>query len=403
MTAPAVTTPTAAPVAAPAAPVAPTQAVPAVTPVVQAPANTEPVGLNAMIAKIAREGVSGQDAPKPDTPVVEAAPQVTPAVDPNAAPAAPAPVAIGPEGEIKVDGDDITLRAERNADGTFKTQIDPSQKFDIQMRDPETGEMRTYTKSMPEVLRMARDGVWGQKVKDEVAYYRKEVPQWQESFKEVSAKAQTLEQQATALQEQLDAQMALNRELLTADDEVVIRRREEFAHEMSPEQRLAKLEAQITEERNRAQMTQRQQEQARQANAFIQTRLAPVLSKAEADLGGNDFARQLVAGQIALMTTPLLVNGQLPPEAWSKVEAYVQGPFQSWVQQTSAFQRTQETQGEALRKAQATAQSAVNATGQLLRPVGNANGTMAPAPQGPPKNMNDAITRIINRPLAGTG
>ena len=393
MTAPAV-------VQTPSTPVAPValvaQAVPAVTPVIETPANTEPVGLNAMIEKIARE-----KAPQTTEPVVEAAPVVAAApvvVDP-AAP--PPPVAIGADGEIKVDGDDITLRAERNADGTFKTQIDPNQKFDIQMRDPETGEMRTYTKSMPEVLRMARDGVWGQKVKDEVSYYRKEVPQWQESFKQVSAEAQTLRQTTASLQEQLDAQMALNRELLTADDEIVIRRREEFAHEMSPEQRLARLEAQIRQERETAQLTERQQAVAREADTFISTRLAPVLSKAEADLGSTEFARQLVAGQIALATTPLLVNGQLPKEAWPKVEAYLSGPFQSWVQQTAAFQKSQQVESDAVRKAQVAAQAAVNATGQVIRPVGHAS-IAAPAPSGPPKNLNDAVNRIINRPLAGT-
>jgi len=391
MTAPAVTPST--PVVE--APVQPTQAVPSVTPVIESVAKVEPVGLNAMIDKIARESKVGVDE------VVAQQPEPTPvATDPNAP---PPPVAIGAEGEIKVDGDDITLRAERNADGTFKTQIDPSQKFDIEIRDPETGEIRKYTKSMPEVLRMARDGVWGQKVKDEVKYYRDNVADWQKSHEQVSQKVTTLEQTATSLQEQLEAQMALNRELLTAEDEVVIRRREEFAHEMSPEQRLAKLEAQIRQERENAQMTERQQELARHADSFIQTRLAPVLMQAETALGGNDFARQLVAGQIALMTTPLLRNGQLPPEAWSKVEAYVRGPFQSWVQQTAAFQRTQETQGEALRKAQAQAQAAVNSTGQLLRPVGNVNGAMAPAPQGPPKDMKDAMSRIINRPLASAG
>ena len=395
MTAPAVVQTPSTPVA----PVAPAvQAVPAITPVIDTPANTEPVGLNAMIEKIARE-----KAPQVAEPVVEAAPVVetAPVVADPAAP--PPPVAIGADGEIKVDGDDITLRAERNADGTFKTQIDPNQKFDIQMRDPETGEMRTYTKSMPEVLRMARDGVWGQKVKNEVAYYRKEVPQWQESFKEVSAKAQTLEQQTQSLQQQLEAQMALNRELLTADDEIVIRRREEFAHEMSPEQRLAKLEAQLRQENETRQLTERQQAVAREADTFISTRLAPALTKAEADLGNSDFARQLVAGQIALATTPLLVNGQLPKDAWPKIEAYLSGPFQSWVQQTAAFQRTQQSDSEVTRKAQQAAQAAVNATGQVIRPVGYASGSAPVAPAGPPKNLNDAMSRIINRPLSGNG
>lgn len=403
MTAPAVAP---APVAAPAAPetpVAPLTAVPQSTPVttgtgtpapVEPAVSEKPVGLNAMIDKIARDTKMVDDAPvaEPQTPPAEG--------EPSAKPATPAESQTEPTGELVVDDGEVILRAERNADGTFKAQIDPSQKFDIQMKDPETGEMRTYTKNINEVLRMARDGVWGQKVKDEVSYYRNEVPKWQQAHEQLAQKVQQYEQGVQTLQEQLDAQMALNRELLTADDEIVIRRREEFAHEMSPEQRLAKLEARLNQEREQLQMTQRQQEHARQADAFIQTRLAPVLAQAEQALGGNDIARRMVAGQVALETTPLLVNGQLPPSAWPKLEAYLRGPFQQWVQAVTATQRAQATSGDDVRKAQATAQVAVNTAGQLLRPVGNVAASNA-RPSAPPTSMKDAMDRIINRPLAG--
>lgn len=395
MTAPAVVT------TAPAASEAPAQAVPTITPVFER-AEEKPQGLNAMIEKIARDS---EAARTPDAPVLAEATTV-PEMS-TGEPTAPAPVSIGPEGEIRVDGDDITLKAERNADGTFKTQIDPTQKFDIEMRDPETGEMRKYTKSMPEVLRMARDGVWGQKVKDEVAYYRKEVPQWQQTHEALSQETAQLKQTYQQLNEQLQAQMELNRELLTAPDEFVIQRREEFAHEMSPEQRLAKLEASLREREQNFRDHQEREHQARQADSFIQTRLAPVLSAAETALGNTEYARQLVAGQIALATTPLLQNGVLPPSAWGSVEAYLRGPFQEWVHKTAAYQQTQVTTSttaqEQVRKAQASAQSAVNSAGQLLRPVGSVNGSLAPAPQGPAKNMGDAINRIINRPLAHAG
>lgn len=393
MTAPAIT-----PSVAPVTPIAaPGQVAPQITPVFQQPAKVEPAGLNAMIEKIAREG---QGASPEAAPVAEAAPAATTAPDGTIT---PAPVAIGAEGELLVDGDDITLRAERDANGQYKTKIDPSIKFDIAMRDPETGEMRTYTKSIPEVLRMARDGVWGQKVKDEVKYYRENVSQWQESHQTLTQKAQQATQEAGTLRDQLDAQMALNRELLTAPEEFVIQRREEFAQEMSPEKRLAKLEERLARERDASLQTQAQQQRAQQADHFVQTRLAPVLQEAEAALGGNQYAKRLVAGQVALATTPLLVNGQLPPESWPKLEAYLRGEFQTWVRETASYYSSQRSATETLRKSQQVAQAAVNSAGQLLRPVGQVNGSMAPAPQGPPKDMNDAITRIINRPLANTG
>lgn len=400
MTAPAVVS--APPVAAPAPTEAPatTQATPAITPIMDR-ATEKPVGLNAMIERIARDSEAAR-TPDAPLPLAEPTPLV---VDPSTPPAAPPAVALGAEGQIMVDGDDITLRAERNADGTFKTQIDPTQKFDIEMRDPETGEMRKYTKAIPEILRMARDGVWGQKVKDEVSYYRNEVPKWEATHQQLASQLQTIQHQSQGLQEQLDAQMALNRELLTAPDEFVIQRREEFAHEMSPEQRLAKLEASLREREANFRSEQQRTQQAQQATSFIQTRLAPVLTQAETTLGNTEYARQLVAGQISLATMPLLVNGQIPPSAWPQVEAYLQGPFQQWVQQTAAYQQNLQTSAassqEQIRRAQANAQAAVNTAGQLLRPVGSSNGTMASAPQGPPKSMNDAMNRIINRPLAG--
>ena len=105
--------------------------------------------------------------------------------------------------------------------------------------------------------------------------------------------------------------------------------------------------------------------------------------------------------QQALATTPLLRNGQLPQASWPQLEAYVRGEFQQWVNQTKTVLATRGTNADAVRQAEVRAQKAVNQTGQLLRPVGNA-GTQT-APQTKPKSFNDAVDRIINRPMAQTG
>lgn len=393
MTAPVVTS-APAPAAAPAEGASPVS--PTFTPVV---GNDTP-GLNAMIERVSRKAPVLESAP-PEAPAAGDVPvgglETVQAPDP--APTAEPTATVEPSGEVVVDDGEVQLRAERNPDGTFKGKIDPSQKFDITMKDPESGETRTYSKTLPEVLRMARDGVWGQKVKDEVQYYRTNVPEWEKNFSQLKEQHQSVTSQLSQLQEQLEAQMALNRELLTAPDELVIQRREQFAHEQSPEQRLAKLEAQLRQEAEARAVSAKQQEQARQAESFIQTRLAPVITDAEQALGGTDFARRAVAGQIAIETQPLLVNGQLPPEVWPKVEAYLRGPFQQWVKQAAASLKPS-VDPEAVRKAQAVAQAAVNSAGQLLRPVGTPSASTA-KPTTPPKNVNDAMSRIINRPLAG--
>lgn len=379
------------PVAAPVAPVVAPNATPAVTPVTPsapvAATTDQPTGLNAMIEKISR------DRELPPT-VAQADPTVPVSAVPVSDGTVPAEQAAPVDQEgIVVDDGDVALKFERNPDGTFKSRIDPTQKFDIVMKDPETGEARTYTKSVPELLRMARDGVWGQKVKDEVQYYRENVPQWEQAHTAIASEVQTL-------RESLQAQMALNRELLTAPDDIVIQRREEFAYQQSPEQRLARMEAELAQRQQMFEQSRQEQERAQQASGFIQTRLAPVLAEAEAALGGDEFAKRLVAGQVALATTPLLQNGQLPPQRWPDVEAYLRGPFQQWLQQAVQSQQARTVDSNAVRQMQLEAQRAVNATGQVIRPVGAVPGTVQ-TPATPPKNMNDAISRIINKPLAG--
>jgi uncharacterized protein YggE len=57
---------------------------------------------------------------------------------------------------------------------------------------------------------------------------------------------------------------------------------------------------------------------------------------------------------------------------------------------------------EAARRAQADAQVLVNSTGRAMQPVGSVRqaGSDPQAPKAPPKNVNEAIERIINKPLA---
>lgn len=313
------------------------------------------------------------DAAPPETPVAETPPSDTTTPDPS--------------GELALEDDGITLRAERNADGTFKTKLDPSIKLDLEFKDKESGETRKYTKTLPDILRLAKDGVAlqpiVQQLKPKVEYYEKMLPQWKQDHE--------------ATQQQLQDQMALNRELLAAPPDVLEQRRQEYAQEMSPEKRLARLEAERRAEQETAHRTAQQQQLANRARAFHQEYIAPHIAEAVALLGD-----ELVTGKLAMATAPLLVNGQMPPSAWPEYKQYVHGPFKDWVKSQAATRKTADDVAAKARAeadaAQKKAQAAINDTTRALAPVGRvAADTPPPLPK--PKNTTEAIQRMLNRPL----
>lgn len=384
---------------------APAVVAPVVVPAAPAPlsADAPSPSYQSALDRIITQSPMPDGTPVSGTPAtVEPAP-AAPGADPEQATAAPAdPTAApaetaaseptGPVGEVVVDDGEIVLTAERNADGTFKTQIDPSQKFDIKIRDPETGETKVYSKTVPEVLRMAKDGVWGQKVRDEVKYYRDNVETWQQTH-------ETLRGTVGDLQAQLDAQMELNRELLTADEELVVRRRDEYAAEMSPEKRLARLEEDIAERDRATARTAREQKDMQAVTSFANARLVPAIQQAEAMVG-----TEMVQMKLALDLIPFQVNGKVPPEKLAAVEAHLNGPFMQWAKaeaaRRSAIRPEVQAQLDAARAAEVRAQTVVNQVGRQIAPVGTAGAD--PAPKVRPKNVHDAIESIITRPMASS-
>lgn len=348
-------------------------------------------------AKVETDAPGSHDLPPGSTPpAIDAAP-VAEATDPNA-----------PVSELSIDNGEVTLASQRNPDGTFKTKLDPNEKVDLVIKsivDPETGKPKVYSKSLPELARLAKDGITLQPINQklsadlatiqpEVEYYRTNVPTWQK--------------EATSLKEQLDAQMALNRELLSAEDEIVIQRREQYRAEMSPEKQLERLQAErAAEQAERQKSEQQRQADARRAQhetiakSFVGSRIAPALAAAEA----AGLSKYTVAGLVTTITSDLMQNGVIPPAAWPEMERRINapdGPFQAEVK-AEAARRTQETETvkaarEAAEAAQRKAQTVVNADGRLMAPIGRAGADSAP--QLPkPKNVQEVKDRLINRPL----
>lgn len=370
------------------------------------------LSLSAVMSKVAGN-TSVQDAPQPEQPVIkivkEAPPEVaapvtapveTPAeiaaAAPEVTPASETPVEAAPAepeatGELSLDDGDLTLRAQRNGDGTFKNKLDPNEKLDLEMVvNKQTGERRKYSKTLPEIVRLAKDGIAMQQARGELENYRANVPQ--------------LQQHAETLEQQLQAQIALNTELLSADDAIVAARRQQYAQEMSPEKRLARMERERAEERTTREQTERQTRHQQVANSFIGSRIAPELAKAEAVLGV-----ETVTGKVMLLTQDLIgPNGVIPPAHWPEMErriSAVDGPFQAWLTAETA-KRSQsnseiERQKAALKERQQRAQQVVNDTGRTIAPIGRAAADTPPA-QPKPTNTREAISRMINRPLPTT-
>lgn len=344
--------------------------------------------------RIVKEAPAAEVAPVPVAAVPESSAPETPVAEPPAEAGAetsgtePEAPAVDLSGEVTID--DMVLRAQRNADGTFKSKIDPSEKFDFEMvADKQTGEKRAYSKTIPELMRMARDGVALQQIMPKYKQYEERFP--------------ALLDTANSLQQRLDAQMALNREIL-ADEQAYATRRAEYAQEMSPEKRLARMEAERDEQIVSRQQSERQARQAQAANAFIESRISGAIGKAEGVVGV-----EATAGKVMLLTNDLMVNGVIPPANWPEMERRINapdGPFQSWLAgETSKRSQSDAAQKEAQRKLdedRRRAQQVVNDAGRSIAPVGRAAADTPPA-RPRPANTRGAIDQIIHgRPVPGS-
>ncbi len=318
------------------------------------------------------------------------------------------PVSSEPVSEISIDDGEVTLASQRNPDGTYKTKLDPNEKVDLVIKtiiDPETGKPKVYSKSLPELARLAKDGITLQQtvqkvqgelkaVQPEVEYYRTNVAQWKEHTESLTQRLADME--------------ALNRTLLSAEDEVVIQHREAYKAEMSPEKQLERMQAERKAEQEQAKQTAQQQAaKARQeqiqkiATTFVESRIAPSLKAAEA----AGLSKHTVTGLVTHITSDLMVNGVIPPANWPEMERRItapDGPFQTELRAESARRTTESDSVKAAREAaersQKQAQAVVNADGRLMAPIGRAGPDSAPKLPAA-KNTKEVLDRIIHRPL----
>lgn len=320
----------------------------------------------------------------PTEPVAESAQQVT---DQIADGTEPPPVEAAPETpaatleivETDENGETV-LRARDPKTGQF-SEMDQTRTYELSIKDKATGETKLYQKSLPELMRLAKDGISTQKFQNEVkqaseelTYYRQNVPQWQ-------AEQQRIAQEA-------EGYKALALELLTASEDRVVTRREEYAAQNTPEQKLARIQAEMDAMQRRF-ASEQQSFQVRQQVETSVARIRPAITEVET-LVGKDAA----AGKLMLGTAHLMQNGQIPPHKFPELIAYVEGPYRQWANEEAARQKSIAAEAtklaEAARLAQANAQKAVNTTGRTAVPVGAAGSPSRP----PARDTNEMIERI---------
>jgi hypothetical protein len=253
-----------------------------------------------------------------------------------------------------------------------------SQKFELQVGG------KTYVKDLAGFGRLAADGIANARHATENNHLRTQVvPQ--------------MESQLGTLQQQLEAQIALNREILS-DENRYAARRQEFSQLNSPEQRAQRAETAL-EERDRLD-TERTQSQ--QHVAYYRDNVLPALTSVFT--ASPTVTNEEVMGRIALETQHLLQNGVIPPANYPKFVDYLTKTLAPWASglhgqrsQADTARKQAEERAEADRRR--TTQAAQNAdVGRSLAPVAPAAATpITPGTttQSPPRNRAEARRQII--------
>lgn len=415
MTAPAIAAPAnTAPQASPA----PTGQESAVTPITEAPKRSLPQSDTGesfadRIARIGRKASPGQEAyasqpaaqeshPASQGSVLDRQPEavVTP---PSDSPAPTGDSVATVEGQAtatppalvpKIDLDDadatMAMRARDPNTGQF-SEMDQSRIYELSIKDKQTGEERIYQKTLPDLMRLAKQGVHMQRAAGELNHYRQEFPKVQEQFTRMTGELTAAQTKAQQLE-----QLAV--ELLTAPAELVDQRRYAYAQQFTPEAENERLRQALRERQNtpafnappaaQPQVQPQQDPQIQQLVGAFKQRIAPILAEVESTVG-----REQAVGQMALFTLPLLVGGQIPPHRLGEVEAYIQGPYREWAKSVAASRTTAAQELATARQVQARAQAAANNVGSATRPVGGV-ASNAPVAQPPARNREDLINRI---------
>lgn len=276
----------------------------------------------------------------------------------------------------------VDLRSRDPETGQFR-EMDASQAFEFSMKDKATGETRSYNKTLPELVRLAKDGIAMQQSRDELQAYRQGLPQMQ-----------TLLQQK---EEEAKGLRALAEQLLTGTPDYVNQQRAAYAQEMTPEKIYARQLAELQQERARiaAQQTNTQQAYENRQTDALTGAIGPVIQEVEGLVGP-----EMATGKMMRDTVHLMVNGRYPPQNFPALQAYVHGPYLQWAKEAAAKKAQTATETVKAKETQKAAQAAVRAAGAATRPSTVASGAASATPVSKaPVGLEATIQSIISKPI----
>lgn len=332
-----------------------------------APANQETSGETP-----ANAGGAAEASEPPEPPAGEA-----PAEGGEASPEGEAP----PEGEKPAEGD--------AAKRPFKILLKDGTEAEIEQLDEIefafTADGKERKVPLEKLVRYAQNGFYNHRLQQEVQQARDILPKYQ--------------QQLTELQQELAETNKLAERLLT-DEAYLERAQAEYQRLNSPEARAERAERKLSE---REQQEQQQQQARRMADYLVEN----VVPKYEALLQQYPTVTHDEAwGRFNLLTAPMLVRGQLPPERLPEVARAIEQELAPWAAQlhesrTSDERRKTEARDAEVRKAQEKATLAKKQVARALKPVAKGSGTSTQS-QPKPKAIvtaDDAMEDVIGSAL----
>lgn len=285
---------------------------------------------------------------------------------------------------------DLAAVADAPGAGKFRVRDDagaftdtPAVKVEFQV-----GE-KVYTKGVPELVRMAIDGVAGQRAVAQARQFESEI------IPRLQSEAQAVIAQVRA---DLEAQIELNAAILADESgETWAKNHEKFAQARSPES----VARRAQEEANAARAALAESQQTQYVQHIHATHIAPVFDRVAAEC--PDVSDHTKAGFVADLTKDLLVNGKIPPERFPELVRRVQGPYVELARAEQARHTESKIKLDAeIAKARADAQAELrqaqakqNALVAPIAPVGAVPGTIASGPRPAAKSRKEALERVM--------
>lgn len=181
---------------------------------------------------------------------------------------------------------------------------------DLTLKFNANGEEREIP--LDAVVKLAQRGFYNEERAAEMRAFRDEKPQY-------DAAIQSLQDENRMLVEGW-------RRALSGDDEYLENERLSFQQAQSPEARAERAEYELARLQGSTQEGQAEREAAR----FLQQSLVPRLEHIEQSASEVSFEE--VVGRFNLITAPLMVRGQIPPNKFHEVERLVEHELRPWVE-----------------------------------------------------------------------